>query len=186
MMKLINKLKFLNHSSFLVTNEGGKSILTDPWFISTAFTSWYQNPYPDSGSVYDLTKSNKYIDDNLTVLISHGHDDHCDDFIIEHHFSDNKILVPKFATNGLQKRIKKNTGKFPLEVSNEPINIDGFTICNFINPNFTLYDAIQIIKFDDVAVIHANDNWHKYPDNLILEMNEFLDGIESEKIYYFV
>ncbi len=67
MMKLINKLKFLNHSSFLVTNEGGKSILTDPWFISTAFTSWHQNPYPDSGSVYDLTKSNKYMDDNLTV-----------------------------------------------------------------------------------------------------------------------
>ena len=65
---------------------------------------WYQNPYPDSSSVYDLTKSKKYVDDNLTVLISHGHDDHCDDFIIKHHFSDNKILVPKFATNGLQKK----------------------------------------------------------------------------------
>ena len=85
-----------------------------------------------------------------------------------------------------KKRIKKNTGKFPLEISNEPLIIDGFTICNFINPDFTLYDAIQIIKFDDVAIIHANDNWHKYPDNLISEMNEFLDGIEHDKIYYFV
>ena len=49
-----------------------------------------------------------------------------------------------------------------------------------------MMNPIQIIKFDDVAIIHANDNWHKYPDNLISEMNEFLDGIEHDKIYYFV
>ena len=65
--------------------------------------------------MYDLTKSKKYVVDNLTVLISHGHDDHCDDFIIKHHFSDNKILVPKFATNGLQKELKRIRESFHLK-----------------------------------------------------------------------
>ena len=181
-----NTVKCINHSSLLITNNEGKSILTDPWFISSAFSTWYQYPYPYSDSVFDLTRKNKDISNDFVILISHGHDDHCDDFIIKHHFREKKVLVPKFKTNGLQKRIKKNTGHYPYELFDEAFDINGFIVTNHINSNYSLYDAIQIIRFDDIAIIHANDNWHEYPNSLAEQMKKNLQGIDIEKRYYFV
>tara|TARA_B100000787_G_scaffold167341_1_gene153930 strand:- start:10815 stop:10997 length:183 start_codon:yes stop_codon:yes gene_type:complete len=53
--------------------------LTDPWFISPAFGGWYQYPSPNYEDIEKIINLKK----NLFTVISHGHDDHLDDFIIK-------------------------------------------------------------------------------------------------------
>ena len=86
-----NTVKCINHSSLLITNNEGKFLLTDPWFISPVFSTWHQYPYPNSDSVFYLIKKSMNSINNFSIFISNGHNNHCDDFIIKHHFKNNKL-----------------------------------------------------------------------------------------------
>ena len=66
-------IKFINHASLQI--KGQNNYLTDPWYISNAFGKWTQNPPPSFSDVKNILKTKK-----LNILVSHGHDDHVDDF----------------------------------------------------------------------------------------------------------
>ena len=51
------KISFNNHSSIMI-DDGNVKILTDPWFISPAFGSWFQSPSPN---YEDIEKRHKMI-----------------------------------------------------------------------------------------------------------------------------
>lgn len=175
-------IEFVNHASLLL-GEKGSFFLTDPWYVSPAFGGWIQNPSPKTRMIEKLLSlpANK-----LNVIVSHGHDDHLDEFFIQQHLAGATFFVPKFKTNGLSKRIERLTGRYPVELTDEAYYVDGVELRCFINPEFTEYDSIVTIISETDAVIHANDNWHEYPVALTDALNECLNAVPFENRYFFI
>ncbi len=175
-------IEFVNHASLLL-EEKGSYFLTDPWYVSPAFGGWIQNPSPRTAMIEKLLSLPA---DKLNVIISHGHDDHLDEFFIQQHLADATFFVPKFKTNGLSKRIERLTGRYPVELTEEAHYVDGVELRCFINPDFTEYDSIVTVVSETDAVIHANDNWHEYPFALTDALNECLSAVPVESRYFFI
>lgn len=176
------EIKFINHASLQLQTDSA-FLLTDPWYVSPAFGGWTQNPPP---RVDDIKQLLSLPQDQLKVIISHGHDDHLDEFFIQKHLRNATFFVPKFKVNGLAKRIERLTGKYPVELTEVPYKEGDIELQSFINPDFTQYDAIIAIKTKDSVVIHANDNWHAYPETLINEIQQTMVGIEKNNRYFFI
>jgi hypothetical protein len=163
--------EFINHAS-IKTHYGGLTCITDPWYISNAFGSWVQSPSPNTIDVFDIVDS----DEKVCVVISHGHDDHIDDWFISKHLSDKTFFCPEFSTPGLEKRLSKSLGVKTRAIG--PGETFGeFRFNQFVNPDFTKHDAVITIETPDFLIIHANDNWHKWP-------KEILDGIKNKCLQY--
>lgn len=175
-------IEFVNHASLLL-EEKGSFFLTDPWYVSPAFGGWIQNPSPKTKVIEKLLALPA---SKLNVIISHGHDDHLDEFFIQKHLADATFFVPKFKTNGLAKRIERLTGRYPVELTDEAYFVEGVELRCFINPEFTEYDSIVTIISETDAVIHANDNWHEYPTALTEALNQCLSAVPVENRYFFI
>ena len=67
--------EFVNHAC-IKTEFNDMTLLTDPWVISNAFGGWYQMPSPRSQDILNIIDT----DERMGVIVSHGHDDHCDDW----------------------------------------------------------------------------------------------------------
>ena len=109
----VTNVKFLNHSSVLI-QEGSSFVLTDPWYESISFGSWLSVP-PCSVHPAYLVALSKQVDD-FTIAISHGHDDHLDDSFLSLFPSNTKVVIPKYRSKGLVKRINR-AGLTPLIVT---------------------------------------------------------------------
>ena len=70
------KIDFINHSSLLI-QHGDNFFLTDPWYISPSFWKMGQYPFPLTRSIKKILELDQ---EKLKIIISHGHDDHIDDF----------------------------------------------------------------------------------------------------------
>ena len=160
-MKVFN---FINHAS-IKTEYGGLSCITDPWYVSNAFGSWVQAPSPNENDIFDLIDA----DEKVGVVISHGHDDHIDDWFISKHLNDKIFFCSKFATPGLEKRLTAKLGVTTRPIGSGEVFGD-FKFNQFVNPDFSEYDAVITIETPDFLIIHANDNWHKWPVNMTNEI----------------
>lgn len=163
--------KLINHAS-IKTKYGGLTCITDPWYISNAFGSWVQSPSPNAIDIFDIVDS----DEKVCAVISHGHDDHIDDWFISKHLSDKTFFCSEFATPGLEKRLSKSLGVKTRAIGSGE-TFGEFRFNQFVNPDFTEYDAVITIETPDFLIIHANDNWHKWPQ-------EMLDGIKNKCLQY--
>ena len=152
---------FINHAS-IISKYGGLTCITDPWYISNAFGSWVQTPSPNARDVFDLVDS----DDKVGVVISHGHDDHIDNWFIRKHLSDKNFFCSEFATPGLENRLSKGLGVKTHSIGSGK-NFGDFKFNQFVNPDFTEYDAVITIETPDFLIIHANDNWHEWPQEMV-------------------
>lgn len=171
---------FLNHAS-IKCHYNGLSVITDPWVISNSFGSWYPNPSPRAEDIYEIIDS----DEKMGVVVSHGHDDHLDDWFVKHHLKNKLFFCSKFATPGLENRLGKTLG-----VDVKPIG-DGatfgeFKFNQFINPDFTEYDAVVTIETPDYLVIHANDNWHEWPECMLNPIQEVVKKYDNENIFLLI
>ena len=99
-------------------------------------------------------------------MISHGHDDHIDDWFIRKHLSDKIYFCLEFATPGLENRLSKGLG-VKTHAIGSGITFGGFKFDQFVNPDFTEYDAVVTIETPDFLIIHANDNWHEWPREMV-------------------
>jgi hypothetical protein len=151
-------IKFLNHSSVLI-QEQNNFILTDPWYESISFGSWLPVP-PCSVHPSYLVALSKQVE-NFTIAISHGHDDHLDDRFLSLFPPDTKVVIPKYRSKGLIKRINRAGLENIYEVSEDGLSVGGFTFKSYINPVICPDDAIITIAGKEHFVIHANDNWQK-------------------------
>ena len=177
------KITHVNHSSVLIENSKSKFIWTDPWVISTAFETWTQSPH---ASYQTIKKISRIKPKDLSILISHGHDDHLDEFILSHEpFNKVKVFIPKLQSPGLKKRIEKTSSyREIIEVDNNDFNIDGFRISNLINPEYTSDDTIFLINDSKTTFIHANDNYHEYNNAFSEEIKSKLNTYSSKNIIY--
>ena len=174
------KITHVNHASLLIEADG-EFILTDPWYLSPAFGGWTQNLSP---SVETIRTILSIPPDKLRVVISHGHDDHLDEFFIASHLGRCQIYVPQFKTNGLSKRIERLTGIYPTELSAKPLSVGGFSLAAYINEDFTNYDALILVGSKNHGLIHANDNWHRYPVQLIDQLKAFIAKFQRENVFF--
>ena len=177
------KITHVNHSSVLIQNSKSKFIWTDPWVISTAFETWTQSPH---ASYQTIKKISEIKPKDLSILISHGHDDHLDEFILSHEpFNKVKVFIPKLKSPGLKKRIEKtSSNREIIEIDNNDFKIDGFRISNLINPEYTFDDTIFLINNSKTTFIHANDNYHEYKNSFSEEIKFKLNTYNSKNIIY--
>jgi hypothetical protein len=162
-------IKFVNHSSVLI-QDGSNFILTDPWYEKPAFGSWLPVPPTSIHPAYLLALSKTV--ENFSIMVSHGHDDHLDDKFLSIFPTNTKIIIPKYKSKGVVKRLE-NIGFTNIhEVCKNEANIGGFFIRSFIDENISLDDAILTIRGSDFFVVHANDNWQ--------ELNAGIFGIIKE------
>lgn len=173
-------LDFINHASIKIEYNGMKCV-TDPWYVSNAFGSWYPCPSPHKSAVFDIIDS----DEKLCVVVSHGHDDHLDEWIIKHHLKNKTFFCSKFQTPSLENRLSKGLG-----VTTKPIGsgevFGDFVFKQFVNPNFTEYDAVITIETPEYLIIHANDNWHKWPGDMAAEIKKVSDQYEETSVFLLI
>lgn len=167
----MNRFKMINHASVMIEYEGWR-VLTDPWYQSNSFGAWYQDPSPNADDVLGLSKLS-----NLSVVVSHGHDDHLDDFFLSKNLSDNNYFCASFSNDSLFKRLSKVSRNVE-EIKDEK-NFGPFKIKQFVNEDFTGFDAIIVIKCEEFSVIHANDNWHEWPDKLTKEIKKYIADVNN-------
>ena len=173
------EISFINHSSLCIVDENS-TILTDPWFISPAFGTWYQNPSPNYEDIERITKEKS----SLLTVISHGHDDHLDDFFIKNYLKDSQILISNFESKGFLKRVSNISSKQPIEIEQNfysPTKIGRNFFYSFSNDGMK-NDSIILISNDDELIIHANDNYREQPKEIIDKIKEIS---KNKKIYYF-
>lgn len=171
------ELIFLNHASFIFKHND-HYFLTDPWIISPAFGSWLQSPGISE-------KAFKFIDtierDRLSIIVSHGHDDHCDDFILNSRFANAQFIIPEYRSKGFLKRIERISSSAVIEVGDSPIDVNGTFLSSYINPNFTHNDAIVFFDTGSSLIVHGNDNWHFQHQSFFDRFNMF----QNKNIHYF-
>ena len=176
-MKVFN---FINHAS-IKTEYGGLSCITDPWYVSNAFGSWVQAPSPNENDIFDLIDA----DEKVGVVVSHGHDDHIDDWFISRHLSDKIFFCSKFATPGLEKRLSGKLGVTTRPIGSGEVFGD-FKFSQFVNPDFTEYDAVITIETPDFLIIHANDNWHKWPEDMTNAIKRISSKYDEGSIFLLI
>jgi len=176
------KISHINHSSLRIETET-TLIWTDPWVISPAFRSWTQDPYPYFSDIEDIGASQKT---NKYVLVSHGHDDHLDDFILASHpFRDIDVIIPKLSTPGLRNRVlATNPHRKIFEIDASRHYAGDLLVSNFINPDFTGDDTIFAIQDLNSVFLHANDNWHEYSDQFSNRIRSSYS--EHQEVFYAV
>ena len=178
------KAKFINHASLLLTSKCNKYLYLDPWILSTAFSRWFQDPPANAQDILDICSLNR---DDITIIISHGHDDHLDEFIIKSSiFRNCSIIIPQLETKGLKRRIERLGCKKIIEVGEQAIEHNGFLIQNLINKEFTGDDTIFLISDEEHLLIHANDNWHRYNKTLLSQIEMATSRFSEDSIYYLV
>ena len=151
------ELMFVNHSSVLI-RRSDRFLLTDPWHQKPAFGSWLPTMPQYVHPAYLASLGRR-----LTILISHGHDDHCDDDVLRIFDKDTEIVTADYTAPSVKNRLKKigfNNIK-AVDAAGSTI-ANGFRVRSFINPARSLDDAIYTIDTLTGLVIHCNDNWFEF------------------------
>lgn len=155
---------FNNHASLLI-KKNGKFLLTDPWYQTPAFGSWLPTYPPYLHPVYLAS-----LKDALTILVSHGHDDHFDDQYISLFDENTTFVTAKYKAPSVVNRLKRLGFENIVEVEENGASVNSeFFVKSFIVEELSHDDAVYTIATDDGVVIHANDNWYEF-DALHLEI----------------
>ena len=165
----MTSVMFINHSSLLI-KYGDRYLLTDPWYNQPAFGSWLPSMAPYVHPTYLAS-----LGERLTILVSHGHDDHFDDRLFSLFDKNTKFVTANFKAPSVVNRLKR-LGFENLEIVDElEADVNGLFISSYIVPDFSHDDAAYLIRNDDGAILHCNDNWHEFSDehkSLLQEKNQ--------------
>ena len=172
---------FLNHTS-LVLHYDKYFLLLDPWpSDSLSFDSW--KPHPPSFLNDDLLAAFINISgERAGIVISHAHDDHCDDSFLGKVSSSTAIYFPNYKTKGGLRRLSGDGLENVIEIKKfEYASFGPFNLAAYIIEEHSENDAVFIIKTDEYIFIHANDNSVKFPQELVDFINQ---DAGSRKIYF--
>jgi hypothetical protein len=150
----VTELTLINHASVLI-RCGDCFLLTDPWFEKPAFGSWLPT-FPMFVHPAYLAA----LKDKLSILISHGHDDHCDDDLLQLFDRATPIISSDYTSPSVSNRVKRIGFTNYNVAAEDGITIGPFTIRSFRNDQISLDDATYSIRTPDALIIHCNDNWN--------------------------
>lgn len=176
----MTRVLFNNHASLLIEADG-KYLLTDPWYVSPAFGSWLPS-FPSYLHPAYLSA----LKTNLTILISHAHDDHFDDDLLRIFDKETKFVTADFKSPSMKNRLDA------LGFENiQPVPIDGadvgggFFVRSFVTEDVSHDDALYSIRTRDGVIVHANDNWRDMtPDNRRVLADE-CKPFDKRQVLYF-
>jgi hypothetical protein len=176
------KLHQLNHSSFLLEN-GKNFLLADPWNKKPAFGSWLPNPPLPYHPAFIASLS--YSPDvNFCILISHGHDDHCDDDYLSLFNKETPIIMHNFKSKGPLKRVEAIGFTNIILTDDKVTDICNFNLTSFIEKEYSMDDAVYCIKGEDYFVVHANDNSIKFSEENINSVIDFKKNIDFDRTVF--
>lgn len=148
---------FVNHASLLI-RKGGRYLLTDPWHQRPAFGSWLPT-FPQYVHPAYLAA----LGGNLSILISHGHDDHCDDELLAIFAKDTEIVTADYGSPSVLNRLKKLGFENIKAAPRDGVALDnGFFVKAYVNPDRSDDDATLTIDTGSGFVVHCNDNWFEF------------------------
>ena len=101
------KFHFLNHTSILIQHDT-HYLLLDPWPTEAlSFDSWKPHPpcFLDNNILASFINSS---DNKSGIVVSHGHDDHCDDTFLQKINTTTPIFFPNYKGKGALNRLKGN------------------------------------------------------------------------------
>ena len=177
------KVIHVNHSSLLIS-DGNCTLLTDPWYFVNAFDGWAPFPQPDARLIDEIINGCFTPD---IILISHAHDDHLDERYLSKISDQTRIVIPEQASKSLKSRlircglIESNI----IKVGTQPMNVLGFSITSISNNTLSREDFIFSVSTSSGLVIHANDNWHRFTDNVVNHIRNISKYIPAEFRYLF-
>ena len=127
---------------------------------------------------------------NLAIIISHGHDDHCDDDLLKIFDPSTTIVVPNFKSPSVLRRVQRLGFRnvIPLELGEcDSLQIHNslFQINGFVNPQFSDDDSVITISTSCGLVIHANDNWVPFSESLVESISKRINATDTQKGYLF-
>jgi UDP-MurNAc hydroxylase len=96
------KLTFLGHAGWIIKNKDFK-VLCDPWLNThgSYFGEWHQ--FPPNHHLF----TSELFDDLDFIYISHGHEDHYDEWLLRQTPKNIPILIPNFYDKTLLNNLKK-------------------------------------------------------------------------------
>ena len=130
-------------------------LLTDPWYNQPAFGSWLPSLAPYIHPTYLAALGKR-----ISILISHGHDDHFDDRLLELFNKNTQIITAAFKAPSVINRLKRLGFENVITVGDEEVQIGDKLISSYIVEEFSHDDAAFLIRNKDGAVLHLNDNYN--------------------------
>ena len=166
----MTKLTLVNHSSLLFS-LGRNFILTDFWNTTPAFGSWLPSALPFYNPTYLAALS---YEKNFYLAISHAHDDHLDDDYLKKYFNkDMKIIINKFPSPGLFRRLNKLGFKNIISIDDKINKINNFEVISLFDNKITNDDACLVFRDKNYCVHHGNDNWPIFNKKNLVKLKDF-------------
>jgi hypothetical protein len=159
------ELTFINHASMCVVYDG-QYLLTDPWFEAPAFGSWLPTFPPFVHPAYLVALGSE----RLSILISHGHDDHCDDRLLSLFDRATRVISSDYSSPSVKNRLRRIGLANYIEASDGGREVGPFTVRSFRNEGISLDDAVYSIRTPDALIVHCNDNWIAMADSILVEL----------------
>ena len=166
----MTKLTLVNHSSLLF-NFGKNFILTDFWNTTPAFGSWLPSALPFYNPTYLAALS---FEKNFYLAISHAHDDHLDDDFLSKYFNkEMKIIINKFPSPALARRLNKLGFKNLITIDDTIKKIDNFEVISIFDDKITNDDACLVFRDKKYCIHHGNDNWPIINKKNLIKLKKF-------------
>ena len=77
-------------------------------------------------------------------------------------FKNTKFISANFKSPSVIGRLKRLGFENITQVNENEKKIDGLLVSSYINPEVSNDDALYLIRNQDGAIIHANDNWNNF------------------------
>lgn len=150
------KVTFINHASLLLESDDS-FILTDPWISTPAFGSWLPTFPPAIDPVALLSLGSR-----LTVVLSHFHGDHFDPEFLSCLDSTTRICIPRLNSRAMIQRLRRMGFDNTVELTqNNWTSISSWNLLSVVSRKSDV-DATIVIRTNECAVIHGNDNWERW------------------------
>jgi hypothetical protein len=149
---------FISHAS-VVIRYGEYILVTDPYFITPAFTTWKTSPCATMSldALISLSYSKK-----LAFVISHSHEDHYDINFLKKCYSETPVFICKFPKDDFKTSLLKDCNLVNITeiVSYEltPTKWGPFEMNAWLDPGSD-FDSVISIASPDSFIFHGNDCW---------------------------
>lgn len=147
------KVTAIGHAGLKIQTEDAY-LLIDPWLSpeGTFQSSWFQ--FPDNSHLLE----NKELYSPTAIIISHEHLDHCDSWFLTQIDPNIPVVIPKYPSSILKRKINKG-GKRPIiEVPEwETYKITPGTGVFFVSEPPMNHDSAIIIQAEGQTVLNMND-----------------------------
>jgi hypothetical protein len=172
-----SEVMWVSHASLLL-KKNDHFILTDPWDQQPAFGNLLPSLPMSMHPAYLAA-----LKDKLTLVISHDHDDHCDDQLLQIFDKNTRIILPEFQCETLYQRLVAHGFTHISRLGSVGMRLEcGVHVKAHVRMNPVHEDAIFTFDMQDGFVIHANDHWFAWAPETLEAVKSDIAHYQSEQV----